>query len=472
MDSEISSTLKYAVNKGFQIHPNALNILENINSKDLMKIIKQIIREKSIEKQFLINKNDFEEFLGINNNEQIDNHHEILLDVTDKITSAQGVEGYSKLFESRFRKLKKIIMDRPESKQIKQISALSNYKSKDDVFLCGLVTELNRDEATKITLEDTSGLIELMVFDKDIKEIADSLLSDQFVMVRASIGKKGGYVVKDIFMPDIPDHTTNKSKSEVFAAFLSDLHVGSKYFMEDELLDFVNWLSSPDPIARKTKFVLIGGDIIEGVGIFPNQDKEILQMTVQKQLQKAFEILDKIPKTVKVFIISGNHDPGRKSLPQPAIPKIYNSELWDRENFFMLSNPAMIALNGVKILMFHGQSIDDIVRTTPGLNYNKPAKVMRHLLKSRHMSPIYGSRTPIAPETNDMMVIDEVPDIMHSGHVHFVDLDMYKGVLIINSGAWQKQTGFQESVGIDPTPGLAVLVNLKTTKVYQKDFKN
>ena len=120
--------------------------------------------------------------------------------------------------------------------------------------------------------------------------------------------------------------------------------------------------------------------------------------------------------------------------------------------------------------MFHGQSIDDIVRTTPGLAYDKPVNVMRHLLRARHLSPIYGSSTPIAPEKEDMLIIDDIPDIFHSGHVHVLDLDMYRGILLINSGAWQKQTAFQASVGITPTPGLAVIVNLKTFKVYYKDF--
>ena len=40
-----------------------------------------------------------------------------------------------------------------------------------------------------------------------------------------------------------------------------------------------------------------------------------------------------------------------------------------------------------------------------------------------------------------------------------------------NSGAWQRQTDFQESVGITPTPGMAIIVNLQTMKVYQKDFR-
>ena len=179
----------------------------------------------------------------------------------------------------------------------------------------------------------------------------------------------------------------NRSKTETYAVFLSDLHVGSKFFMEEELSEFINWISSADPIARKIRFVVVGGDLIEGVGVFPGQEKTLNQTTTEGQLQKTFEVLDKIPKHIKVFLISGNHDAGRKALPQPAIPKMYNSQLWDRENFFMLGNPSMVSLNGVKVLMYHGQSIDDVVRTTPGVSYDKPAAVMRHFLKARHMRP-------------------------------------------------------------------------------------
>jgi DNA polymerase II small subunit len=293
---------------------------------------------------------------------------------------------------------------------------------------------------------------------------------DQFVMEKIVTSKNGGFIVKDIILPDIPDHAANRSKTEAYAVFVSDLHVGSKYFMEKEFLDLVAWLSSPDPIAKKVRFFILGGDVVDGIGIYPNQDKELVALNTQDQLKLLYDLLDKIPKHIKVFIAPGNHDPGRRALPQPAIPAKYNPDLWGRKNFFMIGNPAIISLNGVKVLIFHGQSVDDIVKTTPGLSYDKPAKVMQYLLKARHLSPIYGAQTPLAPELEDYMVIDEVPDIFHAGHVHVIDLDLYKNILILNSGAWQSQTPFQSGVGITPTPGVAVLVNLKTFKVYTKGF--
>ena len=472
MKKDVVFALNYALNKGFQIHPTAFEILEKIEVKDLEKVIRDIVREKTKQKVFHINQEDLEVFLGLKEDVDLLCDHKILSDPTSKITSSEGVVGFGALFSNRFSRLKQMISNRPEAKLLKSISSVTASKSDNDIFVCGLLSERSSERnVTRLVIDDPSGSLEGVVFDKDLQNIANGLLIDQFVMERVSLGKNGGFIVKEIIVPNIPDHIPNFSKTETYAVFLSDLHIGSKYFMEKELLRFVLWLSSPDPTARKIRFVLLGGDVIDGIGIYPNQEKELVFMNVEAQLKKLVEILEKIPKYIKVFIIPGNHDPGRRALPQPAIPKKYNLDLWNHENFFMVGNPALISLNGVKVLMYHGQSIDDIVRTTPGLSFNEPTKVMRHLLQARHLSPIYGGQTPLAPELEDMLLIDEIPDIFHVGHVHVVGLDLYKGVLIVNSGAWQDQTPFQTSVGITPTPGIAVIVNLKNFKVYTKDFK-
>jgi DNA polymerase II small subunit len=471
MEKDVVFAINYALNKGFQIHPDALKIIERVDVNELERVIKQIIREKTKQKLFSINQNDLEVVLGLKDDEKLESEYRVLSDPSPKITSAEGVEGYGMLFESRFMKLKKIISNRPEAKMLKTISSAVSSKSNDDMYICGLLTERRVERnVTKLIIDDPTSSIETIIFDQDLQKIAASLLTDQFVMGRISLAKNGGFIMKDIIVPDIPEHIPNRSKTETYAAFLSDLHIGSMYFMEKELNDFISWLSSPDPIARKIRFVLICGDVVDGVGIYPNQDKELDCVDIHEQLKKTAELLSKIPQHIKIFVTPGNHDPGRRALPQPAIPQIYNSDLWNKKNIFMLGNPAMISLNGVKVLMFHGQSIDDVVRTTPGLSFDKPALVMKYLLQARHLSPIYGSQTPLAPELDDMMVIEDIPDIFHAGHVHVVDLDLYRGVLILNSGAWQHQTPFQAGVGITPTPGMAVIVNLKTFKVYTKSF--
>jgi DNA polymerase II small subunit len=473
MKKELSFALNYALNKGFQIHPDAFKILENLDVKKLEKIIKEIVREKTRQKLFQINQDDLETYLGIKEDPGLQNEIKVLSDPTTKITSGEGVKGYNALFSSRFNKLKRIISDRPEAKKLKSIATTKTTKTEDDMYVCGLVTSRNIERnVTKILLEDPSGSFEGIIFDNELQKSAGTLLTDQFVMARVGFGKNSGLIIKDLILPDIPDQPKNKSETEAYAVFLSDLHIGSKYFMEDEFTEFISWLSSPDPVARKIRFVVIGGDIVDGVGIYPNQNKELVCLTIEEQLKKAEDLIAKIPKNMKVIIMPGNHDPGRRALPQPAIPKKYNSNLWKMENVVMVGNPSVVSLNGVKVMMFHGQSIDDIVKTTPGLSYNKPTDVMKHLLKARHLSPIYGSQTPIAPEMEDLLVIEDIPDIFHVGHVHRAQLDLYKGILLVNSGSWQKQTPFQASVGMVPNPGIAIMVNLKTFQVFHQNYNS
>ena len=473
MKKEVTFALNYALNKGFQIHPDAFKILENVDVVKLEKIIKEIVREKTRQKLFQINQDDLETYLGIKDDPSIQNEVKVLSDPTSKITTGAGVKGYNALFSSRFNKLKRVISDRPESRMLKSLASIKTAKTDDDMYVCGLVTMKNSERnITKLILEDPSGSFEGIIFDAELQKTADTLMSDQFVMVRIGMGKNSGFIIKDLILPDLPDQASNKSETDAYAVFLSDLHIGSKYFMEEEFSDFVLWLSSPDPVARKIRFVLIGGDIVDGVGIYPNQNKELVCQTIEEQLDKVVSLLDKIPKNVQIIIMPGNHDPGRRALPQPAIPEKYNSALWERENVVMVGNPAMISLNGVKVLMFHGQSIDDIVKTTPGMKYDEPTNVMKHLLKARHLSPIYGSQTPIAPEMQDLMVIEDIPDIFHVGHVHKAQLDMYKGILLVNSGSWQKQTPFQASVGMTPNPGIALMVNLKTFQVFHQNYNS
>ena len=53
MKKELSFVLNYALNKGFQIHPDAFKILDDITDvKKLEKIIKEIVKEKTRQKKY------------------------------------------------------------------------------------------------------------------------------------------------------------------------------------------------------------------------------------------------------------------------------------------------------------------------------------------------------------------------------------------------------------------------------------
>ena len=79
MKKELSFVLNYALNKGFQIHPDAFKILDDITDvKQLEKIIKEIVKEKTRQNLFQINQNDLETYLGIKDDPNLLNEVKII----------------------------------------------------------------------------------------------------------------------------------------------------------------------------------------------------------------------------------------------------------------------------------------------------------------------------------------------------------------------------------------------------------
>ena len=496
----MSVALIYAINRGYQVHPDAFAFLKSLDC-DVEKIIRTIVEAKNkfkMKSPILIDdiKNAISPAVNHINKPEIantnkttetdDDGYKIIFDPTNMINSDEK-KNFFKIFESRYKKTLKILSSRPESRQLRKIKNIKEFRNKsrfnsldkenggpriiDSVFVAGLIMlKKNRMNDVELVIDDTTGSIPAVCRTRDLISEASTLVLDQMLMLEISPSKRNSndFIVKDIIFPDIPEHVPSKSGTESYVALISDLHVGSKYFMEKEFKDFVSWLSSDDDIVRKINFVCIAGDIVDGIGIYPNQDRELIDLNVKSQISYAADLLEKIPKRMHVFLIPGNHDPGRRALPQTALTNLRDFK--SLENFSILGNPSFIELNRVKLLMFHGQSLDDVIATVPGLSYSKPVEAMKILLRSRHLSPIYGNRTPIAPESEDMLVIDDVPDVFHAGHVHITQVGRYKGTLIVNSGAWQRQTKFQQTMGINPTPGICILVNLATLQSFKRDF--
>ena len=497
MDS-VSIALIYAINKGYQVHPDAFAFLKSLDC-DVEKIIKTIVDAKNKFKKkspILIddiksvisrdlNRTD-EPVITKTNTESNGESYKIIFDPTYKINS-EDKKDFFKLFDSRYKKTLKILSIRSESRQIRKIKYIKDLRNKsrfsslanenergkfvDSVFVAGLIMlKRNRKNDVELVIDDTTGSLPVVCKTRELINEASTLVLDQMLMLEISLSKRNSndFVIKDIIFPDIPEHVSSKSGTESYVALISDLHVGSKYFMEKEFNDLLGWLSLDDDFVRKIKFICIAGDIVDGIGVYPNQDRELIDININSQMSYAAALLQKIPKRMHVFLIPGNHDPGRRALPQSALTNLRDFQ--QLENFSIIGNPSLVELNKVKLLMFHGQSLDDVIATVPGLSYSKPVEAMKILLRSRHLSPIYGNRTPIAPESEDMLVIDDVPDVFHAGHVHTTQVGRYKGTLIVNSGAWQKQTKFQQTMGITPSPGICILVNLATLQSFKKDF--
>jgi DNA polymerase II small subunit len=265
-------------------------------------------------------------------------------------------------------------------------------------------------------------------------------------------------------------------KQPINVCMTSDLHIGSKEFLEDSFNNLIAFLngkvddSYQQTIASQVKYLIIGGDVVEGIGVYPKQEDDLVITDIYEQYNYAAKLLKKVPKWIEIIIISGNHDACRQALPQPAISRDYAPKLWEMENVTMLSNPSIVELHGRVFLLYHGNSFEDVAALTPGLNMSEPNGPMIYTLRYRHLAPTYGRRSSLVPSHRDELIITKVPDVYHTGHIHINSHTRYRGVECINSGTFQSQTDYMLSKNIHPTPGRVPILNLQSNKLHELVF--
>jgi DNA polymerase II small subunit len=169
-------------------------------------------------------------------------------------------------------------------------------------------------------------------------------------------------------------------------------------------------------------------------------------------------------------MMPGNHDAVRLAEPQPALPEEIKS-LFDPSVMFV-GNPCYLQIEGRTILAYHGRSMDDFVSSVRNLTYSEPGDIMREMLRRRHMAPIYGGKTALAPEQKDYLLIDRVPEIFVTGHVHACSVGEYRGIKLINASAWQSQTAFQRMHNQMPDPAKVPMIHLGTGEIWVEDFSS
>jgi len=404
---------------------------------------------------------------------------EVLEDLDAEMGSKASVDDFCRYFQTRFRKLREIFSERLDARGAGTIGESLKAQLNEKVrFVAMIMDKRHRTSQIFLNVDDdeNSAVVIVQKNNVDAFATAQSAPLDQVVYIEAIRGKGEIFICERLSLPDIPEHRPRRSADPVLAALLSDTHVGSKMFLREQLERLILWLNgkvgtaTQRELAGHVKYVVIAGDLVDGVGVYPDQDRELAIPDVYAQYKVAAQFLEQIPGYVEVVFIPGNHDATRQALPQPAVAKEFAEPVYDARSIRALGNPARIALHGVHFLVYHGRSLDDVVATVPGVTFQASDRAMEHLLRCRHLAPEYGKRTSIVPEREDRLVIRDVPDVFHSGHVHVLKHKEYRGTVIVNSGAWQSQTEYQRKMGLVPTPGILPVLNLQTLQVNQVDF--
>lgn len=397
-----------------------------------------------------------------------------------------GVDDFASYFRNRFEKLCDAI-ERGRGGGLGAINKIENikqYANGRDIGLIGMVYDkiITKKGHIMITLEDDTGTAKVLFIkpektsrkeSQELFESASKIVNDEVLAVRGRISSPF-LIASSIIWPEVPIRQMKKTEEEIAIAFASDVHVGSKLFLEKQFVKFIEWLngnvSARRDIAEKIKYLVISGDLVDGIGVYPNQDKELSITDVYKQYAVLMDMLEKIPDHIEIFLLGGNHDALQRAEPQPPLGDEILGD-FKRDNIHLASNPSYITLHGIKILAYHGTSMDSIIQAVPGCSYAKPETAMLEVLKKRHISPIYGEN-PIMPSRRDSLVIDEVPDILHMGHIHKNGYMQYHGTEIINSGTWQGRTSIQVKRGQFPTPAVLPVYNTKSGELWTMDFNS
>ena len=396
---------------------------------------------------------------------------EVAGDVTGRSTGTGEYGDFVTVFRDRYEKLSKQLRGRVNHRPA---SAIGSMNGGTETAMIGLVDDVRSTKNGHwiVELEDTTGTFPCLVMkDREFAGRVEELLLDECVAVEGTLSDDGEIVFVDaLYVPDVPrTHTPNTADRHVQAALVSDLHVGSQEFAADAWDRFASWLHTDE--AAAVEYLLVAGDMVEGVGVYPDQDEELDIVDIYEQYEAFAERLKDVPGDMEILMIPGNHDAVRLAEPQPGFDEQLR-EIMSVHDARITGNPSLVTVEGVNVLMYHGVSLDEVIAELPEskASYDEPHKAMYQLLKKRHVAPQFGGKTRLAPEERDYLVMEEVPDVFHTGHVHKLGWGKYHNVLAVNSGCWQEQTDFQKSVNIDPEVGYAPILDLDTLDMTVRKF--
>jgi DNA polymerase II small subunit len=499
-----SDIVKKNLEKGILLSPDLLDAtledLENSKASVITKDSIELSKNNSsvdwtaFEKaRVLMEKNNdsrmYNRFLDVmqKKNEEI-KPVEIVLSYTEP-SRKRSFDDFVNYFNARFKMLEAMLRNRQELQRLTSIGKLKNRKEKGAVAIIGIIYEklMTKNGNVMFTLEDPTGFMRVVVS----KNKPEMFAIAQDCMLDEVIGIEGMYdniiFANSVILPDIPlTKELKKSPEDEYLAFIGDTQVGSKNFLEKDFMKMLYWFQGKTgndeqkEIASKIRYIVIPGDLVEGVGVYPDQEKDLSIFDIEEQYAKFAEYMKLIPSHIQIIVCPGNHDAGRLAEPQPLLYKDFAKALWDMPNVHIVSNPAVVNIGktkdfpGFDILIYHGGSMFylaaevESIRSKGGII--RADLIMRHMLQRRHLAASHASTVYIPDPERDPLVIQIIPDFMVTGHIHRVQATNYRNITMINASAWTGITENQIRRGLEPQPARLPVVNLKTREVKIMNF--
>jgi len=388
-------------------------------------------------------------------------------------TNTKGkMEDIVNLFYDRYQKVADMLRNQAGFKASGTIKQIQKEKRKNRTYnIVGIVLDLRRTKSggKMVTVEDMSSTIDVFVRKDD--PACATIFKDEVLGISGRFGDDGRmFWVDRVVHPDLLPKHQNKGGEEfdpISIAFISDLHMGSKKFLEKEWDKMVDWMNGTDETAQNIKWLVLSGDVIDGIGIYPGHEENICIANSFDQYEMCARKLDELPDHITPILLPGNHDAVRPAEPQPmlepGVQQKFNSTIH-------VGNPARINLSGIDVLSYHGKGIDDIVPRVEDVTYDKPQEAMKLMLQKRHLAPMWGERNALSPEEEDQMIIQEAPDIFVTGHTHAHATEWHRGIPLVVSSTFQGETDFMQMMGYKPKMGYLSVYNIQNRQFRIAQF--
>ena len=387
-------------------------------------------------------------------------------------------------YKKRFNDLKEILQEHSGLTNLVSINKISS--NRQGISVIGIVTDkrTTKNKNVLLEIEDFSGKMKVLINanKKELLEQSSEIVLDSVLGFKGS-GNKEILFVNEVLFPEARLAVKKSSPLEDCIAFIGDLHFGSKRFLKEDFEKFIDYLNGQvpnTPESLKIKYLFLVGDIVTGVGNYPNQEKDLAINDLEIQFQEFSELLGKIRKDVRIIISPGNHDGVRLMEPQPLFDERFAWPLYQLENVILTGNPSQVNIgacnnfSGFNVLTYHGFSFPYYANNVDSLvlakAMNCPEKIMQFLLKHRHLAPTHSS-TQFFPHEKDALLIKQIPDIFVSGHSHKSGLVYYNNILLVSVSSWESMTPYQEKFGNVPDHCKVPVFNLKTREVKVLDFE-
>ena len=395
------------------------------------------------------------------------------------------VKDFVKHFRNRFNSFKNILETNPKLKNTISINKISGNRGNFSIIGIVFDKKISKNKNIILEVEDLTGKRSLLVnnSNKEVYERAQDITLDSILGFNCT-GSNHFLFVNDFVFPEANLPIKKKSLLDEYALFIGDLHFGSKNFLSQDFLSFIKYLNGeldPDPEIQKIKYLFIVGDVVTGVGNYPNQEKDLVLVNLEQQFEGLAALLKKIRKDIKIIICPGNHDGVRLMEPQPLFNEKYAWPLYELENVILVENPSYINIgscdgfDGFDILMYHGFSFPYYSNNVSSLisqnAMNSPERIMKYLLINRHLAPTHAS-VQYYPCEKDAHFIQNIPDIFVSGHTHKSGIFSHNNVLLVSVSTWEGMTPYQEKFGNEPDHCKVPMINLKTRAIKILDFES